>query len=88
MHFLIMKTILITGTNRGLGLELAYQLLAANTNQRLILTCRTRQAFDSGVANLSKRLEKTDLPVEFVATDLLQAESVKEAVNNISKRCI
>lgn len=69
-----------------MGLELAYQLLAANSDQRLILTCRNQQSFDSAVATLSKRLEQSNLPIEFVAMDLLHDDSVKKAVSDIAER--
>lgn len=83
-----MRTILITGGNRGLGFELAAQLLESGLEIHLILTCRNQQSFDTVKGKLTQRLGRSDLPLSFIALDLLHKESVEQAIDHIKNKNI
>lgn len=81
-----MRTILITGANRGLGLELAAQLLHSCAETHLLLACRSPEAFEAARAQLAERLQRGDLPLSFVQLDLLSRESVEAAADAVKQR--
>ena len=74
-----MKTILITGGNRGLGFELAAQLLESNSVGHLVITCRTDQTCELARSKFSERLFNKDLPVTFISMDLSKNDQVYNA---------
>ena len=55
-----MQTIIITGANRGIGLELTRQYLQAN--QRVVATCRNPAAADALATLTSNPNVKRQLP--------------------------
>jgi NAD(P)-dependent dehydrogenase (short-subunit alcohol dehydrogenase family) len=66
--------ILITGANRGIGLEFARQLAARG--DRVVATCRNPEAAE----------ELAGLPVEVAALDVSDAASVAQVATGLAKR--
>jgi len=75
-----MKNILITGGKRGLGFEIAANLLEHNSDANIILSCRTEYGFNKAVESLSKRFNKDSLPLTFLKLDLLNENEINDAV--------
>ncbi|MEO0588106.1 MAG: SDR family NAD(P)-dependent oxidoreductase [Planctomycetota bacterium] len=88
------RTALITGANRGLGLEVSRRLLASGMN--VVLACRDVQAGDEALAELDDRrarVERLDVADAASVADLLdrlaEAEtSIDVLVNNAGVRWI
>ncbi|MET3980691.1 NAD(P)-dependent dehydrogenase (short-subunit alcohol dehydrogenase family) [Mucilaginibacter sp. UYP25] len=75
------QTVLITGANKGIGLETARQL--ATAGYHVFLGCRDKQRGDEAVSLLhSEGLND----VEFVRIDVISEESVKQAFDSLSKK--
>ncbi|MES2266654.1 MAG: SDR family oxidoreductase [Bacteroidota bacterium] len=75
------QTVLITGANKGIGLETARQL--ANAGYHVFLGCRDKQRGEEAVALLnSEGLNDVELTVIDVVSD----ESVQQAYEEISKK--
>jgi len=75
------QTVLITGANKGIGLETARQL--ANAGYHIFLGARDKANGDNAVAQL-KAEGLND--VEFVLIDVVDDESVKQAYEAVCKR--
>lgn len=74
------KLALVTGANRGIGLEIAQQL--ASQGVFVILTGRRTEA----VAEAASALRRQGLPVEGLALDVTQASSIRAAAEQIAQR--
>jgi NAD(P)-dependent dehydrogenase (short-subunit alcohol dehydrogenase family) len=75
------QTVLITGANKGIGLETARQL--AQAGYHIYLGCRDKKRGDEAVELLhSEGLED----VELVLIDVTSEESVQQAYNELAKR--
>lgn len=77
-----MKSILITGANRGIGLETARQLL--NKGNHVIISGRDGKSLQEALSLLME----TGLRVEMVVMDVGNFESVKAAALNLADRHI
>ena len=75
-----MKTILITGSNKGIGFETALQL--GKLGHRVILSARNEKRLIQSVENLKS--EKTD--VIGLLMDISDDESIKRAVDEFARR--
>src|SRR5262245_45915653 len=73
------KTALITGANRGIGLEVARQLVEKNFH--VFITARNREAGEKAMASLQKDGRKID----FVELDVANEESIRQAVQEVNK---
>ena len=71
------RNILVTGVNRGLGLELLKNLIASNFDGIIFCGCRSRKKFDEAIEDLDV-MPATKLA--FLPLDLSEPESVKAAV--------
>ena len=76
----IMKTVLITGANKGIGFEVAKQLLERNF--KVILTGRNKDKGLLAVKNLKMNEEK----VLFVKMDVGDEESIKKAAKEVQTK--
>ena len=76
----IMKTVLITGANKGIGFEVAKQLLERNF--KVILTARNKDKGLLAVKNLKMNEEK----VLFVQMDVGDEESIKKAAKEVQTK--
>jgi len=72
-----MATILITGTNRGIGLEFTRQYLARG--DRVIATCRNIETADE-----LKQLQSSHNELEIRQLDVASAESMQEFVQQLA----
>jgi NAD(P)-dependent dehydrogenase (short-subunit alcohol dehydrogenase family) len=77
-----MKTILITGSNRGIGFEIARQ--CANKNMRVIISGRDENKLQQAL----KQLAKENLSADSLLMDVSDADSIQKAAANFSKRNI
>ena len=68
-----MKNILVTGANRGIGLEIVRQL--ASDGHQLYLTARDKT---KGAA-ATESLKKQGLPVEFLQVDVSQQKLTEKS---------
>jgi NAD(P)-dependent dehydrogenase (short-subunit alcohol dehydrogenase family) len=75
------QTVLITGANKGIGLETARQL--ANAGYHIYLGCRDKERGDEAVSLLHSEGLKD---VELVLIDVTSEESVQQAYNELAKR--
>lgn len=75
-----MKTVLITGANKGIGFEVAKQLLERNF--KVILTGRNKDKGLLAVKNLKMNEEK----VLFVKMDVGDEESIKKAAKEVQTK--
>jgi NAD(P)-dependent dehydrogenase (short-subunit alcohol dehydrogenase family) len=75
-----MTNVLITGANRGIGFETAYQL--AKKGLHVFLTSRNRKAGEVAVS----RLVKEKLSAEFIELDITDAASIKQACYAVSSK--
>ena len=76
-----MATILITGTNRGIGLEFTKQCLARG--DRVIATCRDIEAAD-GLKQLSSSQDELGTRLEVRQLDVASPESMQEFVQQLA----
>lgn len=77
-----MSTIwLITGANRGLGLELTTQLLAASPTNEVIATCRN----PAGASDLHTLRETAKGRVHVVPLDVSSEQSMRESVKYVQE---
>ncbi|MGH7494865.1 MAG: SDR family oxidoreductase [bacterium] len=74
------KTALITGANRGIGLEVARQLLEEGFH--VFLGARNREAGERAVASLLK----DGMKIDFVELEVTSEESIREAVQAVANR--
>ena len=75
------QTVLITGANKGIGLETARQL--ANAGYHVFLGCRDKQRGEEAVSQLhSEGLTS----VELVVIDVVDDQSVQQAYDELSQR--
>jgi len=74
------QTILVTGANKGIGLEISRQL--ARSGHRVILSARSEKRGQDAVA----ALEKENLKVEFLLLDTSDESSIEAASNDLKKR--
>jgi NAD(P)-dependent dehydrogenase (short-subunit alcohol dehydrogenase family) len=77
-----MKTALVTGANKGIGLEVVRQLL--NRNFNVILTARNR---DKGLRAIEK-LKNRDEKLLFVQMDVGNEDSIKKAAKEVQSKNI
>jgi NAD(P)-dependent dehydrogenase (short-subunit alcohol dehydrogenase family) len=75
------QTVLITGANKGIGLETARQL--ANAGYHIYLGCRDKERGEEAVELLHSEGLKN---VELVLIDVTSEESVQQAYNALAKR--
>ncbi|MES2061076.1 MAG: SDR family oxidoreductase [Bacteroidota bacterium] len=75
------QTVLITGANKGIGLETARQL--ANAGYHIFLGCRDKQRGDEAVSLLHSE-GLTD--VELILIDVVNEQSVQQAHDEVAKR--
>lgn len=75
------KTFLITGCNRGLGLEMVRQLLRSSSNNRVIATARQPQRSEA----LQQMQRQYDKNLLIVPMDVTSDKSIKEARDYIAK---
>ena len=75
-----MPTILITGSNRGIGFEIARQ--CARKKMHVIISGRD----ENKLQNALKQLEKENLTAEILVMDVSYAESIKKAADSFAKR--
>jgi NAD(P)-dependent dehydrogenase (short-subunit alcohol dehydrogenase family) len=73
-------TILVTGANKGIGLEICRQL--ATANHRVILSARSTERGQAAVAALAKE----GLTVEFLQLDTSDEASIAAAASDLKKR--
>ena len=73
------KTALITGANRGLGLETARQL--AEINIRVIVTARNEQLLQK----IKEQFEQEGIQANFLKLDVTRVTEIKEAANYIAR---
>ena len=76
-----MATVLITGTNRGIGLEFTKQILARG--DRVIATCRDIDAAD-GLTQLSRSDDELGAKLEVRQLDVASLESMQEFVRQLT----
>jgi len=74
------KTILVTGANKGIGLEICRQL--ARDGHHVILSARSIERGQTAVTNLAK--EK--LKVDFLQLDTADETSIQKAATELKKR--
>ncbi|MDJ0715142.1 MAG: SDR family NAD(P)-dependent oxidoreductase [Prochloraceae cyanobacterium] len=74
-----MQTVLITGSNRGLGYEFTRQYLAQDA--RVIATCRQTESGNQ-LHLLEKKYSKK---LTIISLDVTQENSIKEAFNLVQK---
>ncbi len=74
------KIILVTGANRGIGLEIVRQL--AGMGHRVILTARDEGKGEKAVA----QLERQKLNVEFIPLDVSDEKSIRQVAEIIQKK--
>ena len=70
---------LITGANRGLGLELTTQLLAASPTNEVIATCRNPDS----ASDLHKLHETAKGRVHVVPLDVSDEQSMRDSVRHV-----
>lgn len=75
------QTVLITGANKGIGLETARQL--ANAGYHVFLGCRNKQRGDEAVSLLHSEGLKD---VEMVLIDVVDDQSVQQAFEQLSTK--
>jgi NAD(P)-dependent dehydrogenase (short-subunit alcohol dehydrogenase family) len=73
------KIILITGSNKGIGFEMAFQL--AKSGHEIILTARNADRLNEAV----DKLKKEDIKVRGLIMDVSSKTSIKSAVNEFIK---
>ena len=74
-----MKTVLVTGANKGIGFEICRQLGAKNF--RIILSARNKERGLAAVDNL----KQNDINAEFLEMDVSNEKSVLNAFNEFKK---
>ena len=77
-----MKTVLVTGANKGIGLEICRQL--GEKNFHVILSARNK---DRGLAAIQD-LNRQSIDAEFIEMDDSKEESVISALINLKKQII
>eukprot|EP00729_Bicosta_minor_P027924 gene27924-5672_t len=81
-----MPTVLITGANRGVGLEAAAQLAASGKFDKVIVTVRSKPKGPPAVAAVSLLSKQPESTFETVAVDLCDHASVRTAVAALPSR--
>lgn len=76
-----MKNILITGANRGLGLEFTKQYLELNNT--VFATCRN----PSNSLELNELKEKFNSQIQIIEMDVSNEESIKNGIANVEQNC-
>lgn len=76
-----MKTVLITGGNRGIGLETARQL--GKLGYRVIISCRDEGTGKDAVGTLAK----DNVSASYVTMNVVEEASVTKAAAEVSKMC-
>lgn len=75
-----LKIALVTGANRGIGLEIARQL--AENGIRVLLTGRNHEA----AVGAATKLQRTGLDVEALALDVTKADSIAAAAAHVAAK--
>ena len=79
----MIKSILITGANAGLGKEAARQLALQDGIEKIYLGCRNKEKATVAKRDLEKATRKSIF--EIVLVDVSSLNSVKEAVNSLNE---
>ncbi|MGC4022036.1 MAG: SDR family oxidoreductase [Cyclobacteriaceae bacterium] len=74
-----MKTILVTGSNKGIGLEIVKQL--SQVGYKVILTSRDEYKGESAV----NQLKRENLKAHFIQLDITDKKSIEQAFQKIKK---
>ena len=78
-----MKVALITGANAGIGKEVARQLGALETAEKIYLACRNEEKATAAKADLEARTGKSIF--EIVLMDVSDPSSVRAAIQSIRR---
>lgn len=78
-----MKSIIITGSNSGIGLACAMHLAKIAPNEQLILACRNEQAANEAIEKIKQKTNHRHLI--FLPLDLASLQSVREFKTAFSK---
>ncbi|EGC35345.1 hypothetical protein DICPUDRAFT_78961 [Dictyostelium purpureum] len=78
------KTIIITGSNAGLGKEIAKKI--AKLNGHIIFACRNEKKAMEAIKEVKDFTNNENEKLEFIKLDLLSFESIKEFANEIKRR--
>lgn len=74
------KTVLVTGANRGIGLEVCRQL--GKLGHHIFLSARHREKGEKAVANLRDE----NIRADFIQMDVADEESIKKAAKEFGKK--
>lgn len=84
MAILIPRNVLVTGSNRGIGLELVKQLIRkSNHPERIFATCRDP---DNPSAQEMKNLAEKHKEIEVIQLDACKPSSITEAAAKVTER--
>lgn len=74
-----MKTVLVTGANRGIGLEVCRQL--GNLDYHVFLSSRNREKGEKAV----KEFNEANIKADFIQMDVADEDSIKNASNDFGE---
>ena len=78
------QTILITGGNAGLGLEIVRALSKETTSYNIVVGSRNLEKGNSAVAQIQSELPQTPSKLSAVQIDILSDDSIRSAVEHVS----
>ncbi|KAG8525779.1 uncharacterized protein KY384_000539 [Bacidia gigantensis] len=81
----IVKTILITGANTGLGLEVVKSLCRSTTKYDILVGCRTPSKGQAAIDEVKNEYPSTSSTLSTLQVDLESDDSLQKAVETISK---
>jgi len=82
----LVRNVIVTGANTGIGLETARQIAKKDSNYRIFLACRDEQKAKVAIENIRATVPSANL--EFLPLDLSDLRSVKACAYSFNDRNI
>lgn len=81
----IEKTIIVTGSNKGIGFGIVQKLLNSSDPYRIIMTSRTKENGEKTLNHFKSKFPNKSSKISFIQLDINDEDSVSDFVNQIKQ---
>jgi len=80
------RTIIITGSNKGIGFHTLQRLMTRNPSFRFIMAVRTKENGESAIQELTKTTSDASSKIDVLELDVSNSSSIDKFVEKISSK--